>query len=206
MKIPVNVGLCLAAGILYNSWPLGYLFDSQTVHSGLASDLELVGHPYNWLFITGDVLTAVCIVTVAFSLLLKRSARKTMVAVAIGLLLFGLFTAVSALLPSQCTIGLLRCGADHGHGIGLDAVTSSLAALGLLISLASLTIEGRLKNLRGHLVGLVLLTWSLSGVVFAWLALTNHNALFAQDILMLLSGLALLVIGLNIDPTANGQK
>jgi Protein of unknown function (DUF998) len=193
--------LFLAAGILYNSWPLGYVLDYRTARQGLASDLEQVGHPYNWVFIAADILTAVCIIAAAL-ILIKRAGPKpkTTIAIITGLMMFGVFTAVSSLLPSHCAIAVLRCGAPQGHGIGLDAATSSVAALGLLISLVSLTIAGALHTLQSRLVGLVLLTWSISGLVFAGLAVTNRDALFAQDILMLMSGLALIIIGLTIGP------
>jgi len=204
LRIHISVTLFLAAGILYNSWPLGYILDKQTARAGLASDLELVGHPYNWLFVTGDVLTAVCIIT-AVLIISPRFTGKALLLVRAGLIVFGLFTAVSALLPSQCTIGVLRCGADHGQGLGLDTVTSSLAALGLLVSLASLVIIRRLRTPRSQLVTIVLVTWSLSGMIFSWLALTNRNARFTQDIFMILSGLAIIVIGL-LDYSLSGHQ
>jgi hypothetical protein len=194
------LGLCLAAGIFYNSWPLGYWLDRQTAQHGLASELEVVGHPYYWLFILGDVLTAACMIAVAVILrfrLWPLLRSKAWAAVTVGLLVFGLFTGVSAFLPSQCTITpVLRCGAGHGQGLGLDAVTSSLAALGLLISLVCLSL--RTASLV-RLTRAITIAWSASGLVFVVFALTNSGAAYlAQNIFLILYGLALLVIGLNI--------
>jgi hypothetical protein len=198
--------LCLAAGIFYNSWPLGYLLDIQTARHGLASDLELVGHPYYWLFILGDLLTAVCVISTVVILRLRLWSAwrsNTKIYVAGGLLLFGLFTGVSAFLPSQCTVTpVLRCGAGQGTGLGLDALTSSLAALGLLISLIGLVLECGNK-LAAHpltrITQVTLAAWSASGLLFVVLALTNGNAHFSQNILLIMSGIALFVIGLDID-------
>jgi hypothetical protein len=201
--------LSLAAGLLYNSWPLGYLLDSQTAHSGLASDLELVGHPYYWLFILGDVLTAVCLV--AMILVLRFRVWKvlppdTRTWLAAGLVVFGLFTAISALLPYNCTVTpLLRCGAGHGTGLGLDAVVSSIAALGLFVSLLSLAFSRKLNSSLQRLNLAILGAWLASALVFVGFALRRANqAHFPQDVLMILSGAAIFVIGLNI--IQSGEK
>jgi hypothetical protein len=190
------LGLCLAAGILYNSWPLGYILDNATAHAGLASDLELVGHPYYWLFVGGDVLAAILTITAAVLLLrYSKMPSRFKILIASGLLAFGLFTAVSSLLPSQCTVTpLLRCGAGHGQGLGLDAATSTIAALGIFASLSGLAILIKNKSTR-----IILTAWTVTALVFVGIALTNGNAQFAQDILMILSGVAILVIGLDLN-------
>lgn len=195
--IPV---ICLSAGLFYNSWPLGYWLNSPTTHHGLASDLELVGNPHYQVFIICDVLTAVCAAAVAVLIFWQRGQRLSRQNfIGFGLLVFGVFTAVSALLPSQCTITpVLRCGVGRGTGLGLDAVTSGLASVGLIISLLSLIIHrAKIDRLRlATLVGAA--AWSLSGLYFSYLALTNHNAHFMQDIFLVMSGVVLLLIGLNL--------
>jgi len=170
------LALCLAAGILYNSWPLGYLLDSRTAHTALASNLERAGHPYAWLFVLGDVLTGLCLIAAAIILYTKTWLSA-------GLLIFGLFTAISAIFTYS--------GAGHVTGLGLDALTSTIAAIGLFISLISLV-----KN-RVNVA--VLAFWLASVISFVGYALLRPNqAYLPQDILLVISGLALFVIGLNL--------
>src|ERR1039458_5373372 len=98
--------LCTLAGVIYNSWPLGYVLNNQALRSGLASDLERAGQPYYWLFILGDILTGVCTIAVCAIVWFKLRSEfhsKTWVLAYIGLFLFGLFTAFASLVPSHCT-------------------------------------------------------------------------------------------------------
>ncbi|MGC1177075.1 MAG: hypothetical protein WA843_03305 [Candidatus Saccharimonadales bacterium] len=196
--------LCLGAGIVYNSWPLGYLLDNQTARRGLASDLEIAGHPFYWLFVSGDVLTAILLVAVVILLLLKRvsAARSdTYWLILGGLLMFGLFTGAAALLPSRCAItSVLRCGMGDDRGLSLDALTSSLAALGLFISLVSVSLTAGDHAFRAltRVTRVVLVMWSFSCLFFVYLALSHHDARLSQDALMILSGIAVAIIGLNV--------
>lgn len=48
----------VVAGLLYSSWPLGYWLNPQADH-GLASNLEALHQPYNWLFILIDISSGV---------------------------------------------------------------------------------------------------------------------------------------------------
>jgi len=204
----IALALCAAAGILYNSWPLGYWLDNQTARHGLASDLEKAGHPYYWLFILGDILTALC--TVAAGSLVWFAGRREPLsrawqAVAIGLVVFGLFTAASALVPTECSgTTLAGCGSHDGQGLGFDGLFSTIAALGLFMSLvgaARLGTPPKLDVALARIVRITAIAWWASGVIFIILALTDKSALLPEDILLALSGLALAAIGLVIDKT-----
>lgn len=197
----VAFGLCLLAGVLYNSWPLGFMLDNSTAHHSLASDLELIGHPYYWLFILGDLLTAACIIaaTVIFRFRLwqtpKRRGRLWLLA---GLLMFSLFTAASALLPYRCSVfHLTSCGPIIAGKIGLDAITSSLAWLGLFVSLGSLALAEHHQAWMRQLVLATLVIWSASGLLFAIAAqhAANHAAYLLQFALMVMTGITIIVIG-----------
>lgn len=198
--------LCAAAAVLYNSWPLGYLLDRKTASHELASSLERAGHPYYWIFLMADLLTAAAIVAVAAIVRLRlwpalRSGVWSVVCS--GLFLFGVFTAISALVPARCVAGAsLRCGSG-GLGLGLDAFTSVIAALGLFAALAALSASrvrygtgGTLKlKLATHLI---LLFWSVSGVAFIALALSGGRPNLAQDIQLALTGVAIIILGMNV--------
>ncbi|HWD24402.1 MAG TPA: hypothetical protein VG368_02965, partial [Acidimicrobiales bacterium] len=55
----VAIGVGIAGALAYSSWPLGYVLNGATARSAFASDLELSGQPYNWLFIGLDCVTGI---------------------------------------------------------------------------------------------------------------------------------------------------
>jgi hypothetical protein len=197
--------LCVLAAVLYNSWPLGYALNSSTAHAGLASDLERVGQPYYWLFILGDILTGICMLAACLLIWLKlRPAlhKDAWAAVCIGLFLFGLGTVVAALVPAHCSVkATLQCGNSGSPGLGLDALFSLVAALGLLISLVSVCVLGVRYRLSAVLLGTTrttLVAWSASGILFSVFG-KAAEAQFLEQIFLALYGLALLVVGLTVD-------
>jgi hypothetical protein len=196
--------LCAAAGVLYNSWPLGYVLDSPTAHRELASSLERAGHPYYWVFLLADLLTALSVVAAGLIMRLKlwgslKSAEWSLACA--GLIMFGLFTAASALAPARCIVGpTLKCGAG-GLGLGLDAFASGIAALGLLAGLTGLSARRMRHGARDNLARATLaaLAALLAGdIVFVVLALFGGNSDTAQYVQLAFSGAALLVLGLNV--------
>src|SRR6185312_10011235 len=102
IKVAVNflvkrvVILSALAALLYNSWPLGFWLNYSTSVHGLASDLEQVHHPYSWVFIGGDLLSSLIILTICAALLLsfKPLQKKTFRLIIAGLMIFSTFTAV----------------------------------------------------------------------------------------------------------------
>lgn len=205
----LTLSLCILAAVLYNSWPLGYILNNYTAHNGLASDLERVGQPYYWLFILGDILSGLCLVIACLIIKLKLRPSihlRNWSAVYIGIFVFGLGTAIAALVPSHCAVnGTLRCGSTNTSGLGLDAIFSGIAALGLfasLIGVCSLSIFNRLNAGFIRFTWLTLIAWAGSGLMFSVFALSSGKAAeaqFIQQIFLVLCGLAFIVIGVNVD-------
>lgn len=196
--------LCAAAGVLYNSWPLGYVLDSPTASHELASSLERAGHPYYWVFLLGDLLTALFVVAAGLIIRLRLWDRLKSVewgTAYVGVIVFGLFTAVSALAPARCMVGpALKCG-TQGLGLGLDAFASVIAAFGLLAGLTALAAWRMRHMVRGALAWTTLaaLAGLLAGdIVFIVLTLSGGNPDMAQYVQLALSGIALIVLGLNV--------
>ena len=104
----------VVAGLLYSSWPLGYWLNPQADH-GLASNLEALQQPYNWLFILIDISSGVLTFIACRGLLatgMTSSSDRTSFGlwVAIwGASIFGLFTAVDAVMPPDCVEGSPHC-------------------------------------------------------------------------------------------------
>lgn len=203
--------LCVIAGVLYNSWPLGYVLDAGTAHSELASSLERAGHPYYWVFLLGDLLTALCVLLAAAVIrfrLWRSLHSRTWAVTSAGMAVFGVFTVVSALAPAGCAVEpALKCG-TAGVGLGLDAFASTIAALGLLAGLISLSARGIRRTEDRGLAAITLGAlgaWSAVSVAFVVLALSGGNPNVMEYIQLILSGLALVVLGLNARAGSSGR-
>jgi hypothetical protein len=193
------------AALLYNSWPLGYLLNYKTARYDLASDLDFSGQPYGWLFILGDIVVGVILVAITIYMRLKLHGElwsKSLAAVVVGLFVFGLFTATSADAPNTCQpneVGI--CAHVAKASFGPDGMESTLAALGLLCSLIGADIfnlrHSVSKSIRWFTFTMTIL-WTASGVIFLVAAGNNDGVHLSQQILLILSGLALMAIGVNI--------
>ncbi|MGA3150331.1 MAG: DUF998 domain-containing protein [Candidatus Saccharimonadales bacterium] len=199
--------LCVASAILYNSWPLGYVLNNKVAHHGLISDLGAINQPFNWLFIMTDILTGIFILAVVMFMRSKtfsglRSNAWSMVS--IGLLLFGLFTAISALLPLNCYASVVGCGAHLNQAFGLHDVTGGIAAFGIFISLMGASTLAALNKLSGVLKRMTwtaLIAWSASGILFVILTEVNKGVQLMQQIFLILSGFAVIIIGFIVHET-----
>lgn len=191
--------------LLYNSWPLGYILNSKTAHYGLASDLDNYGQPYYWLFILGDVLVGASLLAVSFLIRMKLCREfwsKSWSAIILGLFVFGLFTATSAASSNNCSsVQQHICATFHNRTFGADGLESALASVGLLVSMIGVNILNTRTKLNKALVQLskaTLVIWCLSGILFLVEATRNIDVHIAQQLLLIASGVALLVIGINI--------
>lgn len=205
----LTLALCILAAVFYNSWPLGYVLNNHTAHYGLASDLELVGQPYYWVFVLGDILTGICAVAAClliwFKLLRPVLHTKTWAAISFGLAAFGLFTAAASVVPAHCSVtAALACGTSGGNELGFDALFSIIATLGLLASLVGVCLVGRRYKLANWLVLTslgVLVAYVASALLFSLFALSSGKAAeaqFVQQIFLIAYGLALASVGINI--------
>jgi hypothetical protein len=201
----IALALCIVAAVLYNSWPLGYILNSQTARYGFASTLERAGQPHYQLFVLGDILTGVSLTAVAALALLKLipliGAKRYIVASLGGLVLFGLSTALAAILPLLYSAAINRV-------IGLDGIFSSLSAFGIFISLISLCALGASNYLNTALTRvtqITLLAWSASGLLFVVFALNGGAVHISQQIFLLLTGVAIIVGGLDLNNALRGS-
>lgn len=185
------------AGLLYNSWPLGYWLNPSVAKIGLASDLQASGQPYSWLFIEFDVLCGLLLVVLALALIGKVRQKSAAGLAAAGLAIFGAFTAISALIPLHCHDNIRQCGYQPGQTFGWHNITGTIAALGLFFAL--LYCVRLLTNHRLLWLNKFLLTaWSLSGLWFLFVTLYGNYqhpriegwVVSSQQAFIALSGLA----------------
>ena len=179
------------AGILYSTWPLGYWLNPQASR-GLASNLEALNQPYNWFFILADIISGLLVVIVCWQLMkyVKSNASITTrfgLKTAIwGTGMFGLLTAIDAMLPLNCLQGVSHCVSPLYnpyfvvHGIvsigSIGGLTVSIVAIWLLLFLR----EKAVMNLAHVTPAMFLIVWLAFGGLTLYLVLHNQSSDLAQ--------------------------
>lgn len=205
----ILIALGFVSGFLYSFWLLGYFLNRVSFTQLDISALQARGQPYSTLFILGDILAGVVVVVMAYliarnfhdtNLWIKRAFKLCL----IGMVTFGIMTAVSCLLPS-CIASSAVCDTRVSQVLDIHDVTGGIAAFGLFLSLVGLLqlIYSKLSARLFSVLLILLLTWSVSGVLFVILSLQiRHAALIVQHIFLLLTSLSLIAIPFTV--TRNG--
>ncbi len=201
----ISISLGFISGLLYALWFLGYFLNRSAIDKLDVSSLQNQGQPYSTLFILGDILTGAMVILMVFFLIrmfikTKIWFRKSFRACLIGLILFSLMTAASCVLPSCMTISRV-CYVNLNQLFDLHDVTGAIASFGLFLSLVSLLVLVYKKISTSLFVTLLclLLTWSISGVLFVVLSISlRHSSLLTQQLFLVLSSLSLLAIPYSI--------
>ena len=160
--------LALLSGVLYNTWPLGFVLDPGALHGTYVSVLEAPGRPHAHVFVACDLLAGVTAVLAGW--MLRRYPL-----VAIALVVFGVGTVLEAALPidPSCATSVASCGIAPEQVLAPHDVASLVSALGLVIGLWSLHDHSqwlRLVIALGVLAGLFMV---VSVVVVRWLMLSQ---------------------------------
>lgn len=161
------VAMSIAAALIYNDWPLGFLFNPKVATIGLSSDLEAFGQPYNWFFIASDIMSALLLLLAIWLLAARHKSLGRLYNWALlGLILFSVMTAASAALPLDCARHLQRCAFNPGQVLGPHDITSGLAAFGLFIGMVATLelVRGFIR--RYHWTSVLLIGWSVWGLLF----------------------------------------
>ena len=183
--------LMLIAGVLCSSWPLGYWLNPKA-DRGLASNLEALHQPFNWLFIMMDITCGILVGLACWNLLklvVASSPAKNNLGLPIAILgagCFGLFTAIDAILPLDCVEGSPHCLSTLNdsyfvvHGIfsigSILGLTVSIATIWLLI----LSSEKALLSLAHITPAMFLLVWVGFGALTLYLVVHNKSSAIAQ--------------------------
>lgn len=174
--------LSISAALLYDSWPIGRLLNPTVSRKSLASGLEAVGQPYNWLFIGGDIVSSLFVITFSLLILQKLKDKKQYQYINISLIcaiIFGLGTIVDALLPLRCIQEIQNCPSfTVDHQLLAHGIFSILASVFLFISMVILWYYKR----QSTLLSIFLFGYIVFGVVSLVEAIipgTNGN--WSQD-------------------------
>jgi len=186
----------LIAGVFYSSWPLGYWLNPGA-DRGLASNLEAARQPYNWVFIGMDMLCGALIIGGTWWLLhfirrhKKHADRYLVESAAIGLGIFGILTAIDALLPLNCVQSEQQCLPPLQNP---NFIIHGLASIG---SIAGLTLsivviwwlaarDPRVISVTRWLLHLFLFVWFCFGIGTAFLVFRDRSSTFWQHIFILI--------------------
>ena len=183
------------SGLLYSSWPLGFILNPVATR-GLASNLEALHQPYNWLFIGFDILCGLLILAVAVRLnKIFLKPRFSLIVIAIySYAAFGLTTAVDALIPFDCAADQQQCGNIAAHPLvivhGLISIVSiGVLTLSLLVVLYVLWCEGQLHGWQLKASGAFTVVWFSFGLGTAYLLMKMQPSAGAQHVFVLLNSL-----------------
>jgi hypothetical protein len=196
------------------SWPIGYWVNRVTVERGLASDLEVPGQPFSWLFILLDIVSGALMLGLSIAAWGTRGEKGAQRAGGlIGYGFFGLSTILGAAVPLSCGTGraaLLSCGTS-ADTYGWHDILGALGYLTLFFSL----VGAMIRSYRGHagwivgpFVTAVGLLWCTAGIGFLVITLSHHREVTMQHVLLLLTTLVIGLVPLTLErrtPTDPGM-
>ncbi len=175
------LALSILAALLYSAWPLGYLLNPGVSKSSLASGLEAYGQPYNWVFISTDIASAVILIIVVCLLWLsfKNQHSETFLLVTLcPVIIFCLGTIVDAMLPERCIPNYNVCPSfTHDNLLLIHGIFDIAASMSLFICLCAIWLKQRLSLLINGLV----LGYMIFGLIsLAQLFLPGQNGNWSQ--------------------------
>jgi hypothetical protein len=188
-------GLTIIAGVIYNSWPLGYVLNPPVAHA-LASDLEGVHQPYNWVFIGGDISSSVLLILVAAFMLWRYGKGRTWLKlVSVYSILFGVGTILDAALPLKCVSAALKCpNFTHSPLLFIHGIFSILASIFLFMAIFHLW-----RQLPDSwLLKVVLFGYTLFGLISLYNVLVTSKSAASQHFYITLCSLCIAIIPLTI--------
>jgi hypothetical protein len=166
--------LGVLAGVLYNSWPLGFVLDRPALGGTYLSVLEMPGRPYADLFVGCD-LAAGAMAVVAGVLLLRHPA------VAAGLVMFGIGNVLEASIPieTSCASSVAACGGAAGQVLEPHSLASVLSVAGLVLALWSLRNHSRWMQAVVLSVAVTALFLLVSVLADRWVTVSQISFLVA---------------------------
>ena len=199
-----TVWIACAGALAYNSWPLAFLTNPTLAGSALASSFEGRSEPYSWLFILLDCIAGLCMGIVCVRELLPRRGRLRPVSVLMIALLgygvFGLATAVDAVIPLNCGANSAQACASQVWPLTPDDLLTGLAVLGLFAAALAVVFQMTRRGSAAFPLSapvtmtVALIGWGVLGItVVVWSTSTTLAAVNQYTFLTLTSLLAFVV-------------
>jgi uncharacterized membrane protein len=193
----------LLAALLYSSWPLGFWLDRPVAYHSLASELEAPHRPYNWLFISMDVLTGLVLAGIGIWQARKRPVQVPGIIIW-SYVLFGLLVAVAALTPLVCDPTTQSCGPlIHNYRLLVHGIASISSVFFLLAALIGVTHRAHKHHKTSYVaIGLsvLLVGWLVFGVgSLLQILLHTHSGNSMQDFFISLCSLTIIAVVANVE-------
>lgn len=106
--------------------------------SGVASELAVSGQPFAQYFIAGDIIVGAIVVAMVMLALRMQGSKhdiSNLLVALIGFAIFGLFTALAAIIKLDCAPSAMYCGANaDSNYFQLHDIIGLIAALGMTIT------------------------------------------------------------------------
>jgi hypothetical protein len=185
----------IISGVVYNSWPLGYVLNPPVAHA-LASDLEGVHQPYNWVFIGGDISSSILLILVSVFLLWRYGkGRGWLKLVALYSILFSIGTILDAALPLRCVSSANQCpNFTHSPLLFIHGIFSILASVFLFLAIFHLW-----RQLRDSwILKIALGGYTLFGLISLYNVLVTSKSAASQHFYITLCSLCIAIIPLTI--------
>ncbi|MGN6610293.1 MAG: DUF998 domain-containing protein, partial [Angustibacter sp.] len=156
-------------------WVLGHRGPIATT---VVSDLAVDGHPWSWVYRTGDVGSAALLLVLCA--LGWRAVRGRGWRLGIAMLaVFALSTLLAVVFPEHCAASAAECPAAAEHGWG-DALHDAISTLGTTSGVLGAAVLAWAARRRGELRPLAVLhaaAFVLAGglgLFFIWAQTTDH--------------------------------
>lgn len=189
----------LAGALAYCSWPVGYIVNPTLAATALASELEARGQPYGWLFVALDCATGLAALVVARLLWPERRSSNSGLkrAALVGYALFGIVTAIDAVIPVGCGgLPLNRCGVDLSS-LNTDDVLTGVAMIALFIAAVCVQVYST-RQVSWHPLSIsslvIVLGWSACGLVFLAASFSYRPEIPLQHLTLALTSAVVFVV------------
>lgn len=127
-----------AGALAYSSWPLAFLVNPSLAGSALASSFEGRSQPFSWLFILLDCVAGLCTASVCIRELRPHPSfprpGKMIVLALLGYGVFGVATAVDAVVPLDCGSTSVQACASQIWPLTPDDFLTGTAVLALFVA------------------------------------------------------------------------
>ena len=202
MRLNKSISLLTAFGLitafLYSSWLLGYIINPKIAFLGTASELAATNQPFRWIFIMADVLVAISIIAVVFISRLSNQKSPRGIT-AFSLVLFGVLTAITAMIWLPCTPSVMQCGGDYYESrYFLHSIFGMFASFFLLIAALSKALSANKSISSGkweRKIQYLIVVWGLFGLLDLVVSMHTGSTSFVGAIIqrLFLTGSAILI-------------
>ncbi len=201
-----DVWVAVLAGLVYSSWPLGFVLNPLVARHDFASALEATHQPYNWVFITMDVLSGVLLCGLGV-LQWRKSANHMLLRLSVlAYVLFGLFVILAAVAPDGCPTGAACAAALHNPVIfihGVSSIISVVFLVGSLLLPLRVLLAKRYYYWAMLLALFVVVGWGLTGVAALVVMSRGLRDIWLQYNLISLCSVSLIVCAAIVERLGN---